>query len=204
MVRLTRTFYTAAMLRRAFTVMEILLVLGILSVLTGVTIPVYRDYQIRSDLNLATEQVTQALGRARLLSQSGQDAMPWGFSVPTGTLFRGDTYAGRDPTFDELYSMPLTIGVSGLLEVSFAPLHGRPSATGTIVLTSLRGEQRTVNILIDTQGIAVNADDKLTICHCSAHSPQTMRIPEAAWPGHQGHGDHLGACQLSEEECEDD
>lgn len=31
----------------------------------------------------------------------------------------GDSYATRNPLFDELYSLPQTLSVSGLTEVSF-------------------------------------------------------------------------------------
>lgn len=183
-------------MRPGFTSLELLLVTGIVAGIAAVSIPVYRDYQVRNDLLTVTDQVSQALGRAQMLAQAGQLETPWGYSVSRATLFAGSSYATRDVTEDEYYPMPDTIETSGLDEVSFARLTGAPSATGTIVLTSLRGERREVSILIDRQGIAVNMNDRLTICHCrGAGNMQNLSIPESAWPGHRDHGDYLGACR---------
>lgn len=175
--------------------LELMLVIGIIAGLSAFSIPAYRDYQVRSDLVRVTDQVSQAIGRAQLRAQAGQLETPWGYSVSRATLFAGDTYQERDPLQDELYPMPDTIATSGLDEVSFALITGVPSATGTIILTSLRGEKRQVSILIDRQGIAVNKDDKLTICHCDGSEPKTIKISESAWPDHRGHGDYLGPCR---------
>ena len=35
---------------------------------------------------------------------------------------------------------------------------------------------------------------KVTICHKSGNSSQTIEIPLSAWPAHQAHGDVMGAC----------
>ncbi|MFQ5687051.1 MAG: prepilin-type N-terminal cleavage/methylation domain-containing protein [Candidatus Scalindua sp.] len=54
--------------------------------------------------------------------------------------------------------------------------HGKPSA-GT-----------------DDDGTSADPND-ITICHKPGTSAEkTMVIPQSAWPGHQGHGDSLGAC----------
>lgn len=191
------------MRRHGFTAIELILVIAIIAVTAGISVPFYRNYLIRNDLSITTEQTVQALGRAQLLAQSGQEASPWGFYAPNGILYKGTTYAGRDTSFDETYPVPATIGVTGLTDVSFARLTGRPSATGTIILTALNGEQRTVNIRISAEGLIINDDDKLTICHKPGDtSCNTKEIPESAWPAHQGHGDTVGAC--TQLQCEDD
>lgn len=189
------------MRRTAFTLLEVLLVIGIVGVLAGVSVPFYRAYLVRHDLNIAAEQIAQGLGRARLRAVSGEGNAEWGYSVPHAVLFRGHSYATRDAIFDEPYPMSSSIVVSGLAEVSYSRLHGKPSATGSIVLTSILGEQRTVNILITSEGIPTTGDDRLTICHCKSHPQQTLQIPDSAWPGHQKHGDHLGVCTGAANEC---
>ena len=188
--------------RFGFTSLEVLLVIGILSGLLAIVAPSWRDYQIRSDLAIAAEQITQALGRAKLLAESGQGDSPWGFSVGEHTLFRGLSYALRDPSDDERYPVSPAVVLTGLQEVAFLKLTGRPTTTGSIILTSLRGERRIVTIDIDTQGIAVNFDDKLTICHCQSNPPHTMYVPESAWPAHKKHGDYFGVCHVPEDECD--
>lgn len=186
------------MKRTGFTIIEMLMVLGIVGVISGVTVPLYRDYQVRNDLNITTEQVTQGLARARLLSQSAQDDAGWGFYVPAGVLYKGDSYATRDTASDEIYPMPSTITVTGLFDIAYTKVKGQPSSTGAIILTAIDSEQRTIEIAVQKENVAVVQGDNLTICHQPGTPAQgTMIIPDNAWPGHQSHGDHLGPCAES-------
>ncbi|HVW66510.1 MAG TPA: type II secretion system protein [Candidatus Peribacteraceae bacterium] len=182
------------MRRAGFSLLEVLMVIGILGVVSTATIPMYRSYQIRNDLNVATEQVTQGLARARLLAQSAKDDAGWGFYVPNGTLYKGDSYAGRDTTYDEVYSMPSTIDFSGLTEVAYSKTKGQPSATGSIILTAIDQETRTIQISVDQQNVAVVVGDNITICHNPGPNQVTITINDNAWPAHQKQGDTLGAC----------
>lgn len=184
-------------LRRGFTLIEVLLVVALLGSVAGIGVPMYRDYQIRNDLNLATEQVTQGLARARLLSQAGQDDDAWGFYAPAGILYKGDSYATRDVAYDETYPMPSTIKIQGLFEVNYSKLNGKPDNTGEITLTTINDDTRNVLIEVKTESIAVVAADRFTICHNPGPNQQTLSIPDNAWPGHQGHGDTFGACVAS-------
>lgn len=190
------------MKRPGFALLELILVIGVIGTVTGMAVPLYRDYQIRNDLNLATEQVTQGLARARLLSQSAQEDSGWGFYVPAGVLYKGDSYEHRDPVFDEVYPMPSTITPTGLLEISYDKIVGGPSATGEITLTALNEEQRFVFIEVQTESVAVVHNDTLTICHNPNGNPaaaHTITISEASWPTHRdNHGDTLGACEGEE------
>jgi|GEM_PF-660028 len=189
------------MKRSGFSIIEVVVTIGVLSIMTGLSVPVFRTYQIRNDLNLATEQSTQGLARAKLLSQTRERDSEWGFFVPTGTLYKGVSYEARDTNFDEVYPMPSTITTSGsILEVSFGKGDGLPSQTGSIVLTALDGEYRTivVEIAVRQESVATNESDSLVICHKpSSGASQTKTIPDNAWPGHQAHGDTLGACAAS-------
>lgn len=188
-------FPSALMKRPGFALMEVVLVVAVIGAVAGMAIPLYRDYQIRNDLNLATEQVTQGLARARLLSQSAQDDSGWGFYVPAGVLYKGGAYEDRDENFDEIYPMPSTITTTGLYEVAYTKLKGQPSATGAITLTAINEDQRTVYIKVETERVAVIDSDDLTICHNVGGSQHTLVIPEAAWPAHRDqHGDALGPC----------
>ena len=187
----------AFMKRSGFALLEALVVIGILGIVSGVTIPLYRDYQIRSDLSLASEQVAQGLARAKLLAESAKEDSAWGFYIPSGTLFKGPSYAERDPLHDEVYAMPSTITTTGLLQVSYSKVEGTPSATGAITLTGLRSEERTVLLAVETESVAIVDSDEITICHIPPGNPanaHSITISDSAWPAHQGHGDTLGPC----------
>lgn len=186
------------MRRSGFALIEMLLVIGIIGTMAGLAAPLYRDYQIRNDLNLATEQVTQGLGRARLLAESGQDDDAWGFYVPAGVLYKGDAYATRDANYDEVYPMPGTIMTTGLSEVSYKKLSGDPSGTGAITLVALNQDSRTILIVVEKESVAVVLDDKISICHRTGNGgSHTLNVNDSAWPAHQAHGDTLGACVSS-------
>jgi len=182
------------MRRPGFALIEMLLVIGMVGTMTGLAVPLYRDYQIRNDLNLATEQVTQGLARARLLSESGKDDDGWGFYVPAGVLYKGDSYAARETSYDEIYPMPGTIMTTGLSEVSYDKLSGDPSGTGAITLIALNQDSRTILIVVAAESVAVVQNDRISICHNAGNSTHTLTINDNAWPAHQAHGDTLGAC----------
>jgi type II secretory pathway pseudopilin PulG len=128
---------------------ETLLTLGIIAVTAGVTIPMYRNYQLRSDLDLTAEQVLQALRSAQGRSQAGENDAQWGFYVADGVLFEGDAYALRDTDEDEQYPFPDTISTSGLSEVVFSRVNGIPNNTGDIILETISGEQRIITVSAD-------------------------------------------------------
>lgn len=183
------------MLRRGFALLEILLVVSILGMIGGVSIPMYRDFQIRSDLDSSTEQVTQGLARARLLAQAGEQDSAWGFYVPAGVLYKGDSYETRDPNYDETYPMPSTITSTGPTEITYSKQIGAPSQTGSITLTTLNTEQRTILIEVKLESLAVVQNDSIMICHQTGGGGQhTLMVGDSAWPAHQAHGDFYGPC----------
>ncbi len=182
------------MLRPGFTFLEVLLVISILGIMTMGAVPTYRDFLIRSDLDNSTAQVTQGLGRARLLAQSNKEDSAWGFYVPAGILFKGENYGTRDTIFDEVYPMPSTITAEGPTEIVYSRLVGVPSATGTIILTTISAEQRSIVIEVKQESLAVIQNDTITVCHATGGGEHTLTIPDSAWPAHQTHGDHYGAC----------
>src|SRR5690349_3730384 len=103
------------MTRPAFSLPEVLIIIGILGVVSSVTIPLFNEYLIRSDLDTAVQYVQQGMARAKFLSEAGSHDSAWGFFVPAGTLYKGESYATRDPAYDELFPMSPSIAVSGLL-----------------------------------------------------------------------------------------
>jgi prepilin-type N-terminal cleavage/methylation domain-containing protein len=182
--------------RKAFTIIEILLALSIVAVIGSLSIPSYRYYQIISDLNRASDQVTHALYRSRQLAMNNVQDSAWGVRVSEGVLFSGEAFAARDAAWDEAYSLPVGITASGLSEVSFSRIKGVPSATGSIILTAVNGLQRVIAVMSDGGVIIKDPDgDMLAICHYSGGKGNPLKINEAAWPAHrQQHGDTLGAC----------
>ena len=138
------------MIRRSgFTAVEVLLTLGVIAATAGVSMPMYRNFQVRSDLDLAVTQTLAGLTRAQLLSQTGQEDGQWGFQVVEGTIFQGSSYVIRDPDFDEVILLPANISVYGIEEVVFSRVYGIPTPTGDIILEALNGDRRTITVSAD-------------------------------------------------------
>jgi prepilin-type N-terminal cleavage/methylation domain-containing protein len=134
--------------QKGFTMIEILLSFAIIGLIAGMTMPMYRTFMIRNDLDVAVSTVAQNLRRAQALAVSSDGDMTWGLHVGVGgiLIFKGPSYVLRNDMFDENTSMPTSIVPSGLTEVVFSKVTGIPQATGTFILTSQANEERTITI----------------------------------------------------------
>ncbi|MEI8230335.1 MAG: prepilin-type N-terminal cleavage/methylation domain-containing protein [Candidatus Peregrinibacteria bacterium] len=181
---------------KSFTLIEVLVSIGIVGAISGVAITAYRSYQLNNDLSMATQLVNQGITRAQFLSMTGSQDSPWGYDVATGTIFQGETYAGRIVALDEIYPLPPSISVAGLNTVSYSRMYGQPSTEGVIVLISQGGNQSTISVTA-TGVPPINESDLLTICHRNADgSLITVNIALAQWPAASVAGDTRGACAL--------
>lgn len=131
-----------------FTFIEIILVVALIGITAGISIPVYQSFQTRNDLEISGITIAQTLRRAQILSQAVDGDMSWGVNVEVGNiiLFKGESFSLRDTKFDEVFSMPTSISVSGLEEIVFEKFTGEPQNTGTTTLTSINNEKRSINI----------------------------------------------------------
>lgn len=138
---------------RGFTILEVLLAVAIIALIAGIGIPVYLSYQSTNDLNTAVFSVVESLRRAQLLSRGVENDSNWGIYIQPGKvfLFRGDSFAGRNEAYDEIFDIAPNISVSGLQEVVFSKLYGYPQTSGTITLSSATNQ--TKNIVINKKGM---------------------------------------------------
>lgn len=134
--------------QHGFTLVEVLLSVAIISVLAGLSLPVYQSFNNRNELDIIAQSLANDLRRAQLYSRGAQNDSQWGVEIQTGaiTLFKGSVFASRDTAYDEATTVPATITVSGDSEVLFAKLSGAPDASGSITLTSVNNDTRTVTI----------------------------------------------------------
>jgi hypothetical protein len=137
---------------RGFTAIELMLTLGIIAVTAGVTIPMFRQYQMNADLDTATEHLVQALRGAETLSQAGKQDSTWGVYFQDGVLFAGDSYAERNPDLDVTFGLPPTIETSGLTEIVFSRPDGLPITPGTVYVMSIVTDAYR-EITIDASGV---------------------------------------------------
>lgn len=134
--------------RRGFSILEVGLSIGLIGILTVITIPMYQGVQSRNNLDVAAMEMTQSLRRAQILSQAVDGDTAWGLYVQNGsiTLFKGTSYTTRDTDFDETFIVPTNLAFTGLSEIVFTQFSGMPQTTGTITITAPSNETRTVTI----------------------------------------------------------
>ncbi len=140
-------------MNKGFTMIEVMLSLAIIAIIMGISTPIYQSFQVRNDLNITANTITQSLRRAQILSQAVDGDSTWGVDIRSGsiTIYKGLSYAGRDNTFDEIFVVPTSITPSGINGIVFDKFTGFPQTTGTITLTSNNNETRL--IIINSKGM---------------------------------------------------
>ncbi len=130
-----------------FSLLELLLSVAVISLLTGLSLPVYRTLIKKNDLDITANTIASSLRRAQVLSQAVDGDTTWGIKIQSGdiTLFKGASYTDRDTNFDETFEVPTTISAGGTTEVVFTKFTGFPQTIGTINLTT-ESDSRSVSI----------------------------------------------------------
>lgn len=75
-----------------------MLSIAIITMLFGLSTPIYQSFQVRNDLDIAATTIVQSLRRAQVLSQAVDGETNWGVNVKSGsiTIFKGVSYDARD------------------------------------------------------------------------------------------------------------
>lgn len=141
------------MSQRGYTLIEMLLSVAILSLLTGISLPVYESFVRRNDLDLTAQSVVSSIRRAGTYAEAVHGDSTWGvrFLATEVTLFKGASYVARDSNYDESLPLPPSIGISGVSEIVFSKLSGTPNTSGTITLIGTTSDTRTITV--NTKGM---------------------------------------------------
>lgn len=136
------------MMQRGFTLIELLLSVTILTLLVGLSLPVYESFVRRNDLDITTQTAVSVIRRAQTYARGVNEDSVWGvrFQASDISLFKGANYVTRDTNFDETLPLPSSMTISGTSEITFAKLTGMPSQTSTITLESSTNDTRTVTV----------------------------------------------------------
>lgn len=139
--------------RNGFTMIELLLVVAIMGLVSGFSVPIYQSFLVKNDLDTAIISISQQIKRAQSLSVSGLEDSLWGIKLETGKaiIFKGSDFSSRDILFDEIFEIPKSISISGVNEIIFSKLYGNPSSFGVITLTSVNSDSR--DIIINQKGV---------------------------------------------------
>ncbi len=136
---------------KGFTLFEVLIVVAIMTILFSLTIPLGLSFYRNQQLGVHSQGIVQVLRMAQLKSISAEDDSSFGVYLTNDNyiLFKGSSYLTRDPQYDQNFNLPLIINVSGLREIIFSKLEGKPNVSGNIVLIS---DENSIKIHINEIG----------------------------------------------------
>lgn len=135
-------------MRKAFTLIEISVVIGIMVILASLTLPLGANFYKSQQLETEAQAVSEVLRRAQLKAVVQERDSQFGVYFGSGSyvLFQGGSFAGRDSQHDESFDFSSTlVDFGGLSEIVFSKMAGQPSVAGDITLTS-GNNSRVINI----------------------------------------------------------
>lgn len=138
-------------MNKGFTIIELLIVVGITVILAAAASPIYGNLQVSTQLNEVSAQIAQDLRLAHEQSRAGVNGAAHGvkFEQSRYTVFQGSSYFSRSSAYDRVnvFSDSLTIVTNFLNdEVVFPPGIGSPNASGTIIITHAAKGSRTITL----------------------------------------------------------
>ncbi|OGC56118.1 hypothetical protein A2797_02025 [candidate division WWE3 bacterium RIFCSPHIGHO2_01_FULL_48_15] len=112
-----------------FTLVELLVFLGLAAVAGTISAPALFQFLSRGYFTNGVEVVVRTLRTAQAYSVSGRDDSSWGVHFEPGklVLFKGTSYATRDPSFDAETALNSSLVIEGWQDVYFNKLRGLPS-----------------------------------------------------------------------------
>lgn len=147
-----------------FTLVEILVIIGIMLILMGLAIPSYRFFQKESDLTNSAEEIISTLRLAQNKTLASEGASQFGvyFNQSTTphqyTLFKGENYGVRDESFDKIHKLSSFLEISeinlvgGASEVVFDRVFGTTLQSGYLSIRLRDSPAKTKSIYIENFG----------------------------------------------------
>jgi prepilin-type N-terminal cleavage/methylation domain-containing protein len=134
--------------KKGFTLVEIMLVIGLIAAITSISFPAYRNYLIKNSLEMATMNSANFIRKAQILSMIGENDSRWGVYLTNEEiiLYQGDSYTTRDPEYDEIFTNPESIQISGDTEINFEILTGNLDSNKTIIFSGENDFSTILNI----------------------------------------------------------
>lgn len=134
-----------------FTLIEMLLVVGIIGVISLIGAPLYINLNNVNQLDAASNLLVQDLYQAQTHSRNQSQDSQWGVAVngQVITLFAGTSYATRNTAYDANYTVPTAIHLSGSSQVVYSKLYGLPTSTGTF---NFSGGGKTSAVSVNSKG----------------------------------------------------
>ena len=148
---------------RGFTLIELIIVIGISAVLVSLSGSVYISLGQRSDVDREAQELESVLSLARSKTLASENEQSFGVHIESLTreyfLFEGTTYDPLDPD-NERFDIATGVSVSSLnindggSDIVFDRLTGESSDFGSVILEDQSNTSRVRAICVDASGIA--------------------------------------------------
>src|SRR3989344_4820059 len=146
---------------RGVSLVETLVVIGILAIMAALTFETYVSVDVNKALDTDAERIVAELSHARSLTIGSKNSTPWGVHIASTsvTLFAGDTYVEGE-NGNVVSSLHPKVEVSsisldgGAVSIVFQRLAGDTTTTGTITLSSVASSSIARTITIYGTGMA--------------------------------------------------
>jgi prepilin-type N-terminal cleavage/methylation domain-containing protein len=129
--------------KKGFTVLEILIVLGIMAILVTIILPSFRTMRSNEVLKATTSEIFSALGKAKSGTLSSVNSSEYGvhFESDLIVIFKGTSYSSSDVNNENIsITSPASISAinltGGAVDLYFDRLSGAPNKTGTITVST--------------------------------------------------------------------
>ena len=123
---------------KAFTLIELVLVIALSAFLLGGGAVIYSRMQQDSDLQANTQLTLQAVSLARSNTAGAFVDSGWGvyFQGQQVIVFQGNNYASRNTTYDVQFSLLGNYTLSGTNEITFSKNNLKPNTGGSITISN--------------------------------------------------------------------
>lgn len=134
-----------------FSLVELMIVLGIFSLFAVVTGTLYTDFRSGSNLEIAAGSVVEAMRHAKANAEQVQGDSKWGVKIFSDevVVFEGANYDTRNIDSDHSLYLPNSVSTGGLSEIVFEKVSGATSTTGTATISNGNTNK---NISINAKG----------------------------------------------------
>lgn len=138
-------------MKKGFTIIELLVVLGVTAIILMASLPVYNNLQISAQLNETSAQISQTIRLAKTQAQSGFNNSDYGvkFFEDKYIVFQGVSYDLREVFYDREMKLDSPLSLETNLtddEIVFTKRLGAPNQSGIITLTHDVEGERSITI----------------------------------------------------------
>ncbi len=137
--------------KKGFSIIEMVLGLALFALVVAIGVPISLNAYLNYLLTSEVRNYVSIVRRAQSFSFTNTSGVPHGvaFLDDRLVLFKGTSYATRNPLYDEIYYKSGGVSVSSTPEIVFSSISGIPNLSGT---STFSNSQRTHSVYVNPQG----------------------------------------------------